>query len=115
MSYLEPDDIFVCEGASKEQQGEALHVGHGCKALQPPHHLLPKSLHQQVTTSSEEISETQYSCVGLICPCVCDPAYTIAGPDRRHMLTAAFRFSRSSLGGECSPLLPVLLTIEQAC
>jgi hypothetical protein len=53
MSYLEPDDIFVCEGASKEQQGKALHVGHGCKALQPPRHLLPKSLHSQVTTSPE--------------------------------------------------------------
>ncbi len=45
MPYLEPDVIFVCEGASQEQQGETLHVGHGCKALQPPHHLLPKSLH----------------------------------------------------------------------
>ena len=45
MPYLEPDVIFVCEGASQEQQGETLHVGHGCKALHPPHHLLPKSLH----------------------------------------------------------------------
>ena len=41
---LEGDDVFVCEGASQEQQGEALHLGHGCKALQPHHHLLPKSL-----------------------------------------------------------------------
>ncbi len=59
MAYLEPDDIFVCEGASQEQQGEALHVGHGCKALQPPHHLLPESLHSQVTTSPEGIRRIQ--------------------------------------------------------
>lgn len=42
---LEPDDIFVCEGACKEQQCKALHLGHGSEALQLFHHLLSKGLH----------------------------------------------------------------------
>ncbi len=48
-----------------------MYVGHGCKALQPPHHLLPKSLHSQVTTSPEWIHQTKYMCGSNISMCMC--------------------------------------------
>ena len=45
LTDLELDNILVCEGTSQQQQSKALHLGHGCKGLQLPQHLLPKSLH----------------------------------------------------------------------
>lgn len=43
-SYLEPHDVLISEGSCKQQQRQALHLGHGSKALKPLHHVLPKCL-----------------------------------------------------------------------